>query len=135
MSTNKQYSDKTKMSDLTATAFVLLALHDTTDRAGLTLAKITRYITSKTPLSVSSYRVEKILHILVKSQLVDVDVQLSLGGRFSRKYLIVGAGLLCLLAYAHNLPKRERVDMYTVYAPTYERFNAMVEAGKAGVAS
>ena len=120
------------MNHLTATAFTLLALNECRDGAGLSLAAITRFISSRTPAVISEYRVEKLLHTLVGAGSVNVDVDVSAGGRISRRYTIVGAGFLLLLAYAHTLPKRERIAVYTEFAPTYERINAIVQSRQEG---
>ena len=75
---------------------------------GVSIPEMARFISVQSAKPCSTYRLEKIVHKLVKDKHIDVDVKVSTGGRVTRKYRIMTVGLLMLCAYTHFLPKVTR---------------------------
>lgn len=109
-----------KVTDVQATSLILQCLFGSVGRGGVSEPQLTRFVIQQSARGFSNYRCEKMLHEMVRSGTVNVEVSTSTNGRISRKYHVTIEGILSLTALAMSLPKHSRHETQRVLEPVYQ---------------
>lgn len=108
-----------KLDDNRARALILQCLFSSIGE-GISAPEIHRFIAVQSAKPVSKFRIDEMLEDLVKVGHIDLHVKTSKGGRITRKYEIVGCGLIHLSSISHLLPREIRKENVVRFTEIYK---------------
>lgn len=112
-------ADVQKLDDARARALLLQCLFSSIGQ-GTSAPEMLRFIALQSAKSVSKFRLDEMLHDLVKVGAIDLSVKTSKNGRITRKYTICGCGLILLISITHLLPREIRKENAVRFADVYK---------------